>query len=505
MSLLRVAGLLLAFLLSPFALAKPLQVVSPLEVSSLEPDQNGYLFTRLQVAETLVTVDRHGKLIPLLASSWTISKDGLSWHFNVRKNVLMHDGSQLNAGVVQRALERAHKGSGVLSQAPISHIETKASEVVIQLSRPFSPLAAYLANYSTQILADSSFDKSGKTISVIGSGPYQIKQVRAPLKVSLVRFERYWKTPAHIKEVEYLAVGKGETRALMAQSGQADLVFSLLPLSVNSVKRAPNVSLDIVTLPRTRLLKLNAGSPFFSDVRVRQALSLALDRPALATAILRNPSLAATQLFPPSVVAWHDSDLPVLTRDLDKARALLREAGWQPGADGILQKDGQVFRVTLTTFSTWPELPVLATAIQAQWREVGVDLAVSVGNSSEIVSKHRDGSLQVGLLSRNFSLTPDPLGVLSSDFGPKGGDWGAMNWSNNELTSALQALESGQAEQSENQQLRGVILRHLQQELPVIPIAWSELVVASNKQLSHLYVDPYELSYHLAELEWKPL
>ncbi|WP_446905341.1 ABC transporter substrate-binding protein [Aeromonas veronii] len=504
MSLLQVACLLLAFLLSPFALAKPLQVVSPLEVSSLEPDQNGYLFTRLQVAETLVTVDRSGKFTPLLASSWTISKDGLAWNFKVRKDVLMHDGSPLNAGVVQRALERARQGSGVLSQAPISHIETKGSEVVIQLSRPFSPLAAYLANYSTQILADSSFDKSGKTIAVIGSGPYQIKQVRAPLKVSLVRFERYWQTPAHIKEVEYLAVGKGETRALMAQSGQADLVFSLLPLSVNSVKRAPNVSLDIVTLPRTRLLKLNAGSPFFSDVRVRQALSLALDRPALATAILRNPSLAATQLFPPSVIAWHDRDLPALTHDLDKARALLREAGWQLGADGILQKDGQAFHVNLTTFSTWPELPVLATAIQAQWREVGIDLAVSVGNSSEIVSKHRDGSLQVGLLSRNFSLTPDPLGVLSSDFGPKGGDWGAMNWSNNELTSALQALESGQAEQSENQQLHGIILRHLQQELPVIPIAWSELVVASNKQLSHLYVDPYELSYHLAELEWKP-
>ncbi|MGL6289013.1 ABC transporter substrate-binding protein [Aeromonas hydrophila] len=504
MSLLQIASLLLAFLLSPFALAKPLHVVSPLEVSSLEPDQNGYLFTRLQVAETLVTVDRNGKLTPLLATGWTISRDGLAWHFNVRKNVLMHDGSQLNAGVVQRMLERARQGSGVLSQAPISHIEAKDSEVVILLSRPFAPLAAYLANYSTQILADSSFDKSGKAVAVIGSGPYQIKQVSAPLKVSMVRFDHYWKTPAHIKEVEYLAVGKGETRALMAQSGQADLVFSLLPLSVNSVKRAPNVSLDIVTLPRTRLLKLNVGSPFFSDVRVRQALSLALDRPALATAILRNSSLAATQLFPPSVVAWHDRDLPALTRDLDKARALLREAGWQLGADGVLQKDGQAFHVTLTTFSTWPELPVLATAIQAQWREVGVDLAVSVGNSSEIVSKHRDGSLQVGLLSRNFSLTPDPLGVLSSDFGSKGGDWGAMNWSNNELTSALQALESGPAQQSENQQLHVVILRHLQQELPVIPIAWSELVVASNKQLSHLYVDPYELSYHLAELEWKP-
>lgn len=504
MILLRIASLLLAFILSPLALAKPLQVVAPLEVSSLEPDQNGYLFTRLQVAETLVTVDRSGKLIPQLASAWTVENDGLIWRFAIRDHVVMHDGSALDASLVQRALERARKGSGVLALVPISRIDAKGREVLIHLSRPFAPLAAYLANYSTQILADSSFDAAGKTVAVIGSGPYQVKQISAPLKVSMVRFERYWQRPAHIKEVEYLAVGKGETRALMVQSGQADLVFSLLPLSVNAVKRAPNVALDVVTLPRTRLLKLNAGSPFFADVRVRQALSLALDRPALASAILRNPSLAATQLFPPSVAAWHDNRLPGLTHDLNKARSLLREAGWQAGADGILQKDGQPFRVTLTTFSSWPELPVLATAIQAQWRQIGVELAVSVGNSSEIVSKHRDGTLQVGLLSRNFSLTPDPLGTLSSDFGPKGGDWGAMNWSSCELTSALQTLESGKASQSDNQQLHGVILRHLQQDLPVIPVAWSELVVASSKRLTHLYVDPYELSYHLAELEWQP-
>ncbi|WP_323877446.1 ABC transporter substrate-binding protein [Aeromonas caviae] len=108
----------------------------------------------LQVAETLVTIDRNCKLIPLLASSWSISKDGLAWHFNVRQDVLMHDGSPLNAGVVQRVLERARKGSGVLSQAPISHIDSQGNEVVILLSRPFAPLAAYLANYSPQILAD---------------------------------------------------------------------------------------------------------------------------------------------------------------------------------------------------------------------------------------------------------------------------------------------------------------------------------------------------------------
>lgn len=504
MSFPRIAGLLLALFFSSLTLARPLLVVAPLEVSSLEPDQNGYLFTRLQVAETLVTVDPQGQLIPQLAQRWQIAEDGLSWQFTLRPNLVLHDGSALDGPLVQRVLERARRGSGILSLAPITRIDAHPDGVEIHLSRPFAPLAAYLANYSTQILADASFDSQGKTKAVIGSGPYQISQISPPLKIRMTRFERYWQQKARIAEVEYLAVGKGETRALMAQSGQADLVFSLLPHTLNAIRRSTQLALDLVTLPRTRLLKLNVGSPFFADERVRQALSLALDRPAMATAILRNPALAATQLFPPSLADWHDATLAPLTQDLDQARQLLSAAGWQPGAEGILHKDGQPFRVTLTTFSSWPELPVLATAIQAQWRQLGIELAVSVGNSSEIVSQHRDGSLQIALLSRNFLLTPDPLATLSSDFGPDGGDWGAMGWSSPELTRALQQLESGALTPAERRQRHSVILRQLQQALPVIPIAWSELAVARHRQLDHLYVDPYELSYHLAELEWRP-
>lgn len=171
------------------------------------------------------------------------------------------------------------------------------------------------------------------------------------------------------------------------------------------------------------------------------------------------------------------------------------------GADGILEQDGRRFGVSLVTFSSWPELPPVATAIQAQLRQVGIEVKVSVGNSSEIVSRHRDGSLEMGLASRNFSLVPDPLGTLMQDYGPKGGDWGAMGWSSAELGEVFRRLDET-ADAAARLPLQGRAAEILHEGLPVVPVAWSELAVAANKRISGVRVDPFELSYHIASIKW---
>lgn len=483
------------------AFAKPLQVVGPLEVSSVDPEQNGYLFTRLQIAETLVGVDSNGELVPQLAEKWQVSSDGLTWTFFVRPHVKFHDNSEISPTIVKASLERALKGTGPITQAPIKQISTSDTALIIQLSRPFTPLPAMLANYTTQILATASYDDKNNVVAVIGSGPFKVSSLSMPLKVSMHRFDGYWQRKAAIDEVNYLAVGKGETRALMAQSGEADVVISLLPLSLNAVKRSPKTTVQTVTIPRTRMLKLNVASPLFSDVRVRQALSEGIDRKAIAKAILRNEQLAATQLFPPAITQWHATALTPLSTNVDNAKHLLQEAGWRLNKNGILEKDGKTFDATITTFSTWPELPIIATAIQAQWRALGINASVSIGNSGDIVSKHKDGTLQVGLYSRNFALTPNPLGTLLTDFSPQGSGWGAMGWHNAQLNKNLETLATSETASAPD--LRKESITMLQQALPVIPIAWSELSVATSKDLTNVSVDPLELSYRLSDMQWK--
>lgn len=478
-----------------------LRVVAPWEITGLDPARAGYVFGRMQVAETLVGADDGGMAVPQLARSWTLSEDRLTWRFILQPNARFHDGSPVTAVAVVQALERARRAPAMLSNVPIASIVAEDGAVAIRTDKPFLSLPAFLAHQSVLILAPASYDDAGAVKAVIGTGPFRITEMLAPQRFDVARFDDWWGPRPAIERASYLAVGRGETRAAMAESGQAEFVSTLAPETIDRLKRQSALDVRVVPIPRTRVVKLNCGSPFFADLRVRQAVSIALDRVGMATALLRSPPSAASQLFPPSLSDWHLPNLGGPVRDVARAKALLAQAGWQPGGDGILTRDGKTFSVTLRTFSDRPELPVLATAMQAQLREVGIDMRVAIVNSGEIPAGHRDGTLEMALLARNFSLVPDPLGTMLQDFGPQGGDWGAMNWSNAELNEGLAALSS--VVRSEDRlRLRRRIAEILDAELPVLPIAWYDYPVAINRRVSNVRIDPFELSYHLSEMKW---
>lgn len=497
-----VAGVAIALsTLSGMAQERMLRVAGPWEIAGIDPAQSGYVFSRLQVAETLVSANATGKLMPGLAQKWSVSDDGLTWRFTIRTDAIFHDATPVTADAAAASLKRAHAGVGVLTQIPISEIASEGQDVVIRLEKPFAAVPAYLVNFSTIVLAPASYDASGKVTQIIGSGPYQVKSLTPPLKLELEGADNWWGGEPGISEVSYLAVGQGETRALMAESGEADVVFSMLPVSVERLKRNPKLDVHIATIPRTRIIKLNAAAPFFDDVKERQAISYAIDRAGITKVILRNADLNATQLFPPALAGWHVADLKPLTRDVDAAKRLLAEAGWTPGPDGILQQGGKRFSVTLLTYASWPELPPIATALQAQLREVGIDVKVSVGNSSEIPSRHQDGTLEMGLISRLYSIVPDPIGTLLEDYSPGGSDWGAMGWSNDELQTLVEKL-AATSDPRERAALQKRAVEMLQEELPSIPVTWSELAIVANKRITGVQVDPFEVNYGLASVRW---
>lgn len=506
MRLPRAAALLFALLAAGAARAQDdrvLRVVAPTGIGGLEPARSGAVFARMGVIETLVSADAEGRPVAALAERWEVDEAGLVWRFRLRPGARFHDGSAVTAEAAAASLERARAAATALARAPIASVAAEGADaVVVRLERPFAPLPAFLANYGSAVLAPAAYDGAGRVREVVGTGPYRVVDLTLPARMEVARSEGWWGGEPAVARAVYLVAGQGEMRALMAESGQADLVFGLQPATVARLKRNPRLDVRLVPIPRTRMLKLNAASPMLDDPRERRALSLAIDRRGIAGAILRNPALAADQLLPPSVPEWHLPGLPPPERDLPRARELLAEAGWRPGPDGVLwDAEGRRFRLLLRTFSTWPELPPIATALQAQFREVGAEVEVSVGNASDIPLAHRDGTLELGLMSRNYALVPDPLGAMLTDFGPRGGDWGPTNWSSEELAATLARM--GAEETPEGRvALRRRASEILRAELPVVPIAWSELGVAVNRRVSGVSVDPFELSYRLHEMRW---
>ncbi|MBT0568949.1 ABC transporter substrate-binding protein [Curvibacter sp. CHRR-16] len=479
-----------------------LKVVAPWEITGLDPAKAGYVFTRMRVAETLVDVADDGSLRGALATRWTVSKDALQWRFTLRSGVKFHDGTACDSAAVVRSLELALQQPGLLRTAGIQKISADGTDVVIQLAKPFGALPAYLAHSSAQILAPAAYAADGSVKRIVATGPYQVASLQAPQKMALERFAAYWGSAPAIAQAQYLAVSRAETRAMLAESGQADLVFSHDPAALERLRRNANLTLLSQPVPRTIYIKVNAHHPLLKDVRVRQALSMALDRAGIGAAVLRDPKAAATQLFPPFMAEWHVPGLAPLQRNAAQARQLLQAAGWVQGADGMFSANGQAVRLTMRTFSDRPELPAIATAIQAQLREIGVALEVRVGNSSDIPAGHQDGSLELALLARNYALVPDPVGTLLQDFGPTGGDWGAMGWRSAQVDDVLGQL-SRSSEVQRRSALRGSFSTIVQADLPLIPVVWYQLTATASKRLQGASLDPLERDYRIDRLRWQ--
>lgn len=476
-------------------------IASPWEVASFDPAVSGFAIQALEIMENLVDADETGALRPGLATSWSASEDGLTWTFQLRDGVTFHDGTVFDSAAAAQALTRAWQKPGVLAKAPVSGVSASGGAVVFTLERPFAALPALLAHATTIIQAPSALDANGQPAALIGTGPFKVERFTPPQSIDLVRNDSYWGDKPQLAKASYLAAGRAETRALLAESGDADMVVTLDPSGFARLETVDSVKTLAVPIPRVVTLKVNAGHPFFSDPRARQALSLAINRDGIATAITRFPEAAAGQLFPPALSGWHDPSLPRLGFDVEAAKGLLADLGWTAGDDGILVKDGERFSILLRTFPDRPELPLMAAALQDQWRAIGVELEVSVANYSEIPAGHQDGTLHVALYARNYALTPDPIGTVLQDFGPGGGDWGAMGWESPEVADALTAIAATGDETLRSKDIAKVA-RILHDELPVIPIVWYQHTVAVASGLQGVVIDPLQRSYGLSKLSW---
>ncbi len=481
--------------------ADTLRIAGPFEVHSLDPTADGEIFTRLQVSETLVTSDIKGELAPSLATAWSSSTDYTEWEFDLVEDATFHDGTALTSETVVAALEKAAaQEASPLADVPIEHLHAEDGSVVVELEEPYLTLPAVLTHYSTAILAPAAYDGEGRVTEVIGTGPYEVATIELPASIETKRFDGWRGEQPAIERVSFQTVGRPESRALMAVSDQADVVFGLEPAGRQRVDSTEGVGMESSLQPRTILLKVNAGHPVLSDARVRQALSLALDREAMAEAVLRERELAATQLLPPSLAAWQ-ADVEPLGHDQDAARALLEEAGWTPGPDGKLQKDGSPLRLNLLTYPDRTELPALATAIQAALAEIGVDIEVEVANSSEIPAGQADGTLELALIAKHFALVSDPLVDIAAVFAAEGSDWGVMNWRDPAVQTAIEGLLAG-APDAEARSHRESIVRTAQEQLPLIPVAWYRMNAAVNDRVEGFVMDPLETSWRISDLSW---
>jgi peptide/nickel transport system substrate-binding protein len=385
---------------------------------TMDPQIDGYMFTRLGVVEGLTSLDDNLTILPCLATAWTVSEDKLAWTFALRDGVRFHDGTPLTAPDFRDALQRMLKKGTLMKNVPIASVEAPDDKtLVIRTTEPFAPLPAYLARGEAGALAPASFDQTGGLVKPVGTGPFMVSAWTLKEAITLMPNTSYWGPvkPA-LDKVVYRSVPDALTRVAMLRGGELDVAQIMPADAAKSLAGSKDFTVFTMPVGRCRMLAFNLSRPPFADIRVREAVNLAVNRQELVDAILDGFGEPAKTLFPPQVT-WANNRLQGFAFAPDRARERLAQAGWKDAdGDGVLDKDGQPLRIKLVTYPERAELPPMAEVIQQQLRKVGIACDIAVMQVSAAEQARFAGDFDLYLVGRGLLFVPDPDDNLMLDY-----------------------------------------------------------------------------------------
>jgi peptide/nickel transport system substrate-binding protein len=355
------------------------------------------------LCDKLIDITPDLKLVPRLATEWSFSTDGLTLTMKLRTDAKFHDGDAFTAEAAKANLERARTLPDSLRKselASVDSIETPdASTIVMKLKRPDATLLAQLTDRAGMMLAPKSLagDVAAKPVC---SGPYKFVERVQNDRIVLEKFKEHWEAANYnFDRVIYRSIPDTTVRLANLRAGELDMLERLAPTDVKSAKADKSLTVASIANLGYQGITINTGNgdaakqPMGLDKRVRQALSLSIDRKVLSQVVFEGLYEPMVQPFNPGN-PYVSADFPVPARDVAKAKALLKAAGAE--------------KVAVELFVTNnPVDAQLGQVIQAMAQEAGIDVQI---RSTEFASQLRDqqqGKFQMSRIGWSGRVDPD--------------------------------------------------------------------------------------------------
>lgn len=363
-----------AFLLaaSPAAMAArtDLTIGMTLEPPHLDPTAGAAAAIREitydNIFQGLTRIDRDGKVQPNLADSWTISDDGTVYTFKLHPGVKFQDGTAFDAGDVKYTLDRDRAADSVNSQKQLfAHIKSvdvvDPTTVKITLDQPQGGFLYSMGRGEAVIVAPES-EPSNKE-KPIGTGPFKFDHWAKGSEITLVKNPDYWGTPPSLDKVTFRFIpdAAAQTAALLA--GDVQAFPNVATEAVAQLKSDPRLKIEVGTTEGETILAINNAKPPFDKLKVRQAISYALDRKEIIDGAQDGYGTPIGSHFSPADPGYVDLT-GVYPHDPKKAKELLKEAGFPDG-----------FKATLKLPPT-PYARNGGQIVAAELRKVGIDLQI---------------------------------------------------------------------------------------------------------------------------------
>ncbi len=402
-----VALALVSSLFAPGGEAATLRLGVRADALTLDPiasSDNPSIWTELLIYDQLVRPSRDGKrLEPGIAESWTVSPDGKEFRFKLRANARFSNGQPVTASDVVYSLKRAagEKSSWGSFFRPItSYNALDDHTVVMKLDKPFTPMLNNLAMFSASILPEKLVEQQGAAFfeHPVGSGPFVLKSWARGQRQVFGKNPYYWEqNKPSLDGASVEIVPEDNARVLKLKAGELDAIVGIPYNQVDGLKQDANVVVASAPVFRIDLVQLNTTKKPLGDVRVRQALNLAIDQNGIIKGILRGNGRPATSSLP--VMAYNNTDLKPYPHDLAKAKALLADAGLANG-----------FKISMLVPGGDTVARQVASALQAELAQIGVQVELQTIEASTQFSTTKAGNYEMSLsYATSDTIDPDQL------------------------------------------------------------------------------------------------
>jgi peptide/nickel transport system substrate-binding protein len=403
------------------------------DLQNIDPAKGMLDDTQILVYNGLVEIDSNFQQVPGLAESWSMSPDGLTWTFKLRRNVKFHDGEPWNT---QAALANFKRLDGYPGLSDAGSIETPDEyTIVFHMKGPTYNLASNLARTMMSMVSPSAINEDGSLKAAIGSGPYKLTKWDKEQEFTFEAFEEFWGGPPNIRKITFKVIKDPEARALALESGEIDMMSGYQSLAaVRRLQNDPRFQVIKKVQNTSGAIFFNINRPPLDRLAVREAVAHAIDFNTMITNLL--PGLASPPggFFSPAYGALVNPSVKNPAYDVSRARALLDGEGWVPGSNGIRRKNGQLLSFTLSYNSGNSEDTLLAPVIQNYLKDVGIDLQLRPMEGAVLDDVEEQKNYDLVMTGQSFIPTDDP------SFNYRRGYWHSDSYYKIYTSPALDAL-----------------------------------------------------------------
>ena len=353
-----------------FAAPADATTLDPHNTTDTESDQ-----VTMMIYEPLIAFDDAMRIVPRLAERWNVEPDGVTWTFHLRPGVTFHDGAPLDAEAVRLNFTRVldpvanHKRLSLFSM--IDRVEVVDPLTVRIITKyPFGAFEPTIAHVSSAIVSPVVAQAKGAAFgsaadAVSGTGPYRVSSWKKDQEIVLERFDGYWGAKGLTRQIVYRPIPEAAARVLALESGDVDVISRIPATDIPRLEGHPRVTVQKLPGVGAQQFRFNVSKKPFTDPRVRQAISYAIDRKAIVTNLVASFARPSTSALT-SIMRGY-TNLGEIPYDPDRARQLLREAGYPNG-----------FATTIATTPRYPMGVELAEAVASDLKKVGIRAAIEV-------------------------------------------------------------------------------------------------------------------------------